>query len=308
MGFRFRKSKKILPGVRLNFSNKSVGVSLGGKHARVSVNSSGKKTYSASIPGTGISYVKTSSGKHTSGQNHSASGGGYSTPQPSSPGGKKGPSSGWTIFWLIVFFPVGLVMMWMGNWNKKVKIGISAFFAAVVLISFAVPTDTPEADPATEVVESEVPSEIKSESASIFETTTEIGSETEPMTESYSVEETNPETVEESTASSETENPPETTVETAMVSSSAVAVTEVAPQPAESSAPAPEVPAAQPESVVTPAAPAPEQSAMVYWTPNGKSYHTTSGCSTLSRSKTILSGTLDEAMAAGKTDPCNVCH
>lgn len=46
----------------------------------------------------------------------------------------------------------------------------------------------------------------------------------------------------------------------------------------------------------------------VYWTPSGKSYHNTSECSTLSRSKTILSGTLDEALAAGKTDPCNVCH
>lgn len=231
----------------------------------------------------------------------------HRTAPPSSPGGKKGPSSGWTIFWLIVFFPVGLVMMWMGNWNKKVKIGISAFFAAIVLISFAVPADTPEADPAAEVVESEVPSEIESESASIFETATEIESETEPTTESYSVEETNPQTVEESTASSETENPPETTVETATVPPSATAVTEVAPQPAESSAPAPEAPAVQSESAVTPT-PVPEQSATVYWTPNGKSYHTTSGCSTLSRSKTILSGTLDEAIAAGKTDPCNVCH
>lgn len=50
------------------------------------------------------------------------------------------------------------------------------------------------------------------------------------------------------------------------------------------------------------------QSNTVYWTPSGKSYHATSECSTLSRSKTILSGTLDEALAAGKTDPCNVCH
>lgn len=306
MGFRFRKSKKILPGVRLNFSNKSVGVSLGGKHARVSVNSSGRKTYSASIPGTGMSYVKTSSGKHTSGQNHSASGGNYAAPKPSSPGGKKGPSSGWMIFWLIVFFPVGLVMMWMGNWNKKVKIGISAFFAAIVLIGFAVPTDTPEADPAAEVVESEVPSEIESESASILETATEIESETESITETYYTEESNPETTEESKALPETENLPEATVETAVVPPSVTAVTEAAPQPAESSS-APEAPAAQQESVVAPT-PAPEQSATVYWTPNGKSYHTTSGCSTLSRSKTILSGTLDEAIAAGKTDPCNVCH
>lgn len=307
MGFRFRKSKKILPGVRLNFSNKSVGVSLGGKHARVSVNSSGRKTYSASIPGTGISYVKTSSEKHTSGQNHSASGGGYSTPQPSSPGGKKGPSSGWTIFWLIVFFPVGLVMMWMGNWNRKVKIGISVFFAAVVLISFAVPTDTPEADPAAEVVESEVPSEIESESASIFETATEIESETESITETYYTEESNPETTEESAALPKTENLPETTVETATVPPSATAVTEVAPLPAESSAPAQEAPAAQSESVVTPT-PAPEQSATVYWTPGGEKYHSTQDCPSLARSSTILSGSLSDAQAAGKSEPCKNCH
>ncbi|MDY2883430.1 MAG: ComEC/Rec2 family competence protein [Romboutsia timonensis] len=43
----------------------------------------------------------------------------------------------------------------------------------------------------------------------------------------------------------------------------------------------------------------------VYWTPNGKSYHTTKGCSTLSRSKTILSGTQAES---GKSDPCDRCH
>lgn len=43
----------------------------------------------------------------------------------------------------------------------------------------------------------------------------------------------------------------------------------------------------------------------VYWTPNGKSYHTTKSCSTLSRSKTILEGTLQES---GKSDPCDRCH
>lgn len=44
---------------------------------------------------------------------------------------------------------------------------------------------------------------------------------------------------------------------------------------------------------------------LVYWTPNGKSYHITKSCSTLSRSKTILEGTLQES---GKSDPCDVCH
>lgn len=43
----------------------------------------------------------------------------------------------------------------------------------------------------------------------------------------------------------------------------------------------------------------------VYWTPNGNSYHTTKSCSTLSRSKTILEGTLQES---GKNDPCDRCH
>lgn len=46
-------------------------------------------------------------------------------------------------------------------------------------------------------------------------------------------------------------------------------------------------------------------SGTVYWTPNGKSYHTTKNCSTLSRSKTILEGTIAES---GKNDPCDRCH
>lgn len=48
-----------------------------------------------------------------------------------------------------------------------------------------------------------------------------------------------------------------------------------------------------------------EEKTIVHWTPNGKSYHTTSKCPTLSRSKTILSGTKEES---GKFDPCDTCH
>lgn len=46
-------------------------------------------------------------------------------------------------------------------------------------------------------------------------------------------------------------------------------------------------------------------SSTVYWTPNGKSYHTTKNCSTLSRSKTILEGSIS---SSGKNDPCDRCH
>ena len=44
-----------------------------------------------------------------------------------------------------------------------------------------------------------------------------------------------------------------------------------------------------------------------YWVPNGKVYHTTSSCATLKRSKTIRSGTLSQAKAAGKSRVCKVC-
>lgn len=43
------------------------------------------------------------------------------------------------------------------------------------------------------------------------------------------------------------------------------------------------------------------------WTPNGKSYHYSSSCATLSRSKTIIEGTVADAINNGKSDPCNVC-
>lgn len=56
MGFRFRKSVKIAPGVRLNVGKKSVGVSMGGKGFRHSINSSGRRTTTVGVPGTGLSY------------------------------------------------------------------------------------------------------------------------------------------------------------------------------------------------------------------------------------------------------------
>ncbi len=50
-----------------------------------------------------------------------------------------------------------------------------------------------------------------------------------------------------------------------------------------------------------------ETAAVVYWTPNGKSYHNSHDCVTLKRSKTVNQGSLNDALSAGKTDPCNVC-
>lgn len=56
MGFRFRKSVKIAPGVKVNFGKKSVGMSVGNKYAGVSVNSRTGARARVSAPGTGVSY------------------------------------------------------------------------------------------------------------------------------------------------------------------------------------------------------------------------------------------------------------
>ena len=60
MGFRFRKRIKILPGVYLNLSARGVSFSFGRKGLHYTVSSSGKRTASVGLPGTGMSYSKTS--------------------------------------------------------------------------------------------------------------------------------------------------------------------------------------------------------------------------------------------------------
>lgn len=56
MGLRFRKSIKIAPGIKLNLGKKSSSITFGGKGARYTINSKGKRTASVGIPGTGLSY------------------------------------------------------------------------------------------------------------------------------------------------------------------------------------------------------------------------------------------------------------
>ncbi len=73
---RFRRSVKIMPGVKVNFNKKSVGVTFGGKGAHYTVNSSGRKTATVGIPGTGLYYTESSGGgssrKSSGGTAHSS--------------------------------------------------------------------------------------------------------------------------------------------------------------------------------------------------------------------------------------------
>ena len=61
MGWRYRKSVTILPGVKVNFGLHSTSLSLGGQGFRTTYSSTGRVTRSVGIPGTGLSYVTTSS-------------------------------------------------------------------------------------------------------------------------------------------------------------------------------------------------------------------------------------------------------
>ncbi|MEH7308234.1 DUF4236 domain-containing protein [Neobacillus drentensis] len=70
MGFGFRKSFKIAPGVRLNVSSRGVGASVGVKGLRYSVNSRGQRRTTVSLPGTGLSYTSASGGSSRSQGNY----------------------------------------------------------------------------------------------------------------------------------------------------------------------------------------------------------------------------------------------
>lgn len=56
MGFRFRRTVKIMPGVRLNVGKKGVSVSAGRRGANVTIGKTGVRT-TVGLPGTGLSHT-----------------------------------------------------------------------------------------------------------------------------------------------------------------------------------------------------------------------------------------------------------
>jgi hypothetical protein len=58
MGWRFRRSVKLLPGVRLNVSRSGITTTVGARGAHVTFGG-GRTRYTTSIPGTGLSYSQT---------------------------------------------------------------------------------------------------------------------------------------------------------------------------------------------------------------------------------------------------------
>ncbi|WP_296045184.1 DUF4236 domain-containing protein [uncultured Gemmiger sp.] len=152
MGFRFRKSIKIAPGVRLNLNSKSTSLSFGGKGARYTVSSTGRKTATVGIPGTGISYSETTGGHRASGTGRKklppSSGAGSpaartgSTPPPN--GDTKGGCSTGCLMLLaaLILWPFALsYWLWKTDklhWDKKVRVGAIAVLWVVLFAIYGV--------------------------------------------------------------------------------------------------------------------------------------------------------------------------
>lgn len=77
MGLRFRRSVRLFPGVRLNFSGSGISASVGGRGATVNVGKRGVRS-TVGIPGSGLSY--------TTNHMRLSSGGGQSMGTPTSNG------------------------------------------------------------------------------------------------------------------------------------------------------------------------------------------------------------------------------
>lgn len=56
MGFRFRRSVRVAPGLRINLGKKKASLSIGSRGATINVSDRGVKT-TVGVPGTGMSYV-----------------------------------------------------------------------------------------------------------------------------------------------------------------------------------------------------------------------------------------------------------
>lgn len=119
MGFRFRKSVKIGPA-RINLSKSGIGYSVGTKGLRFTKKAGGGTRTTASIPGTGISYVKDSSGTRKA-----SSAAAYDTGPELTPAGSGGDRV--TLTEVLLAWLLG----WAGGhkfYRRKFGMGILYFF------------------------------------------------------------------------------------------------------------------------------------------------------------------------------------
>ncbi|MCL2071479.1 MAG: hypothetical protein FWH07_04495 [Oscillospiraceae bacterium] len=182
------------------------------------------------------------------------------------------------VIWLILFFPVGLYLMWKRTpWNKTLKWVITAFFVLMSLPGlFRGESDSGAGR--TRVANSEIGI---TEEANIIVTENMVETTETTLTAEAIIEDT---------------EPPET--EEVVIHDPPIEVIE--PYPVE------QPPVEQPPIERPWEEQAQAQAGVVYWGETGTKIHKYSGCRTLG--EFYYSGTEEEAIAAGRTEGyCKVC-
>lgn len=118
MGFKFRKSLKLAPGVKLNLGKKSVGVSVGGKRGGISYNSRTGARARVSAPGTGLSYSAKIGGSSSTHYSTSAQAGATTSDENSRPQKARKPWSLGKIAAVILGCLFGVTALIMGINNS----------------------------------------------------------------------------------------------------------------------------------------------------------------------------------------------
>lgn len=124
MGFRFRRSVRLLPGIRLNFGLRGISTSVGGRGFTLNFSKRGVRS-TVGLPGTGISYSEMLTRNA-----------GVEEQQPAA---GTGSSFGWGT-WLFILVAVVLLTKWIGGSEPPAE--APAVDAAETAVAAPLPTAT----------------------------------------------------------------------------------------------------------------------------------------------------------------------
>ena len=330
MGLRFRKSKKVGP-FRVNISQKGVGWSVGVPGLRYTKKAGGGSRVTASVPGTGLSYVKESSGSNQRKKPRIAEGNTaklnatkasasrmpvpspeLTEPQPPQNGGKK-PGHGCLWWVMAIFFWPFFLSAWFWKTDKfKLKKPARAF-ALVAVWAILLASWSASSTESNLAVSSSAASSVVSSSAPALEAESEPESLAASSEPAEDVADSQPE--EAASAPMQEEAPSESTPASeapAAAAPSEPAQDATAPDSTASGSPA-VVPAPVPVPTPAPAESSsaaetieePEpQEAMVWVTATGSKYHSRPNCGNTKSSSQVP---ISRAIAMG-LEPCKRCY
>lgn len=330
MGLRFRKSKKVGP-FRVNISQKGVGWSVGVPGLRYTKKAGGGSRVTASVPGTGISYVKESGGSNQRKKPRIAEGNTaklnaakpsasrmpvpspeLTEPQPPQNGGKK--TGHGCLWWVMaIFFWPFFLSAWFWKTDKfKLKKPARAF-ALVAVWAILLASWSASSTESNLAVSSSAASSVVSSSAPALEAESEPESLAASSEPAEDVADSQPEEAasapmqeeapSESTPASEAPAaaaPSEPTQDATAPDSTASGSPAVVPAPVPVPTPAPAESSSVEETIEEPE----PQEAMVWVTATGSKYHSRPNCGNTKSSSQVP---ISRAIAMG-LEPCKRCY